>query len=181
MERLIKNIDVIDENAEALIYSTNVMLNCTGGVGACLVVRYGQHVQKELHDILTARGSRLASQGEIFEHVCSGMPYQKIFHTVPCDAMYNTSPDIVEDILRRCLDQCVSTRCVSTVSMSALATGYGHLYFEDFFRIADRVLNDDAYKAIERIVICIADLPSYEQALELIKRENLRLETGKAR
>ncbi|HCE44768.1 MAG TPA: hypothetical protein DET40_14600 [Lentisphaeria bacterium] len=175
MERLIKNIDVLDENAEALIYSTNIMLNCTGGVGACLAVRYGRHVQKELHDLLNVRGSRFASQGEVFEHVCSGMPYRKLFHTVPCDAMYNTSPEIVEDILHRCLRQC-AVDGIEKVSMSVLATGYGHLDFEDFFRIADRVVNNDDYKEIERIVICIADLSLYEQALELIKREKLRLE-----
>ena len=175
MERLIKNIDIVDEQADAMIYSTNVMLNCTGGVGACLLVRYGRHVQTELHGLLAARGTQFASQGEIFEHVCKGMPYRKLFHTVPNDPLYNASPEIVEGILRRCLAQCAEDDNIRSLAVSALATGYGHLEFEDFFRVADKVLNDEAYAAIERISICIADLPSYEQAVEFAAQAGLRL------
>ncbi len=44
----ILNIDVLDLPADALIYSSNVLLNCSGGVGACLVERYGKQVQVDL-------------------------------------------------------------------------------------------------------------------------------------
>jgi hypothetical protein len=39
MNQFIKCMDVLDLKADALIYSTNVRLNCTGGVGACLLER----------------------------------------------------------------------------------------------------------------------------------------------
>lgn len=48
MKRGIKHTDILDEPADALIDSTNIMLNCTGGVGACLLTKYGSHVQSEL-------------------------------------------------------------------------------------------------------------------------------------
>jgi O-acetyl-ADP-ribose deacetylase (regulator of RNase III) len=176
MKRLVKNTDVLDEPADTLIYSTNVMLNCTGGVGACLVSRYGAHVQAELHSLLKARGTMYAAQGDVFPYVCSGMPYRKVFHTMPCDGWYETSSEIVERVLRQCLGQCVGTNDVKAVAMSALATGYGHLDFEDFFRVAARTVNDPAYSGIEKITVCIADVPSYQQAVELIRREGLGLE-----
>jgi O-acetyl-ADP-ribose deacetylase (regulator of RNase III) len=55
MRWTIKHGNIIDESADALICSANVMLNLSGGVGADLLGRYGLAMQKELHEIVNAR------------------------------------------------------------------------------------------------------------------------------
>ena len=176
MERLIKKGDVLDEPADALIYSTNVKLNCSGGVGAVLVARYGQRVQDDLRDIRDERGRRHVEPGTVIEHVTEGMPYRRVFHTVPVDGWYETSPEIVENVLRRCLEVCAADPGVASVALSALATGYGNLTLKDFLTTAAMVLNDSAYDDIDRIVIRITG-PRFEEAVELITTESLALET----
>ncbi len=173
MRCLIKNIDVVDEPADALIYSTNVSLNCSGGVGSALLSRYGKVVQTDLHGLLTSSGRRFANQGEWFQHVSAGMPYQAVFHNVPCDGWYDTTPEKVEGVLRDCLKECLRLGGIGTIATSALATGYGHLSFDDYLRLAARVFADPAYGSFDRVTLCIADGPSYEEALKMIESEFL--------
>ncbi len=140
--RGIKHCNIVDDPADALVYSTNILLNCTGGVGASLLERYGPKFQVELHEILKNRGSRFADQGEVINHVPVGLPYRYLLHTTPCDAMYDTTPEIAEDVLLRALAICAGDPAVRRVAVSALATGFGHLGFDAFVSIAARVFND---------------------------------------
>lgn len=174
--RIVKQSDITTEPADALIYSINVLLNCSGGVGSTLMARYGVHVQTELHARLTDIGRKFAARGDVFQFVPQGMPYQAVFHTVPCDAWYETTPEIIESILRRCLDACLEIGTVGSVAMSALATGYGHLAFEEFFRIADRVLHDTHFDSIESIMICVDDESRFRDAVRCIQDEGLALQ-----
>lgn len=171
----IQHIDILDCPADALIYSTNVLLNCSGGVGACLLGRYGGEVQKDLHSFLDKRGIRHLERGTVLQHVTTGMPYQKVFHTVPCDGFYETTKEIIADILRQSLQECVDGGAVRTIAMSALATGYGHLGYEEFFRIATSVLAEEAFASLELVTICIEDDYSFKLASEQIRDEGLRL------
>lgn len=171
----IQNIDVLDLPADALIYSTNVLFNCTGGVGACLVERYGRAVQTDLHALLRERGIKFAEQGSVFQHVTKGMPYKKVFHTVPCDGFYDTTQEIVKGVLRTSLGECVRAGDIHTVALSALATGYGHLQFDNFFRIASSVLNEELFAPIKSVTICIYDDYSFNMASEQITEESLPL------
>lgn len=175
MIRAIKNIDILDEPADALIYSTNVMLNCSGGVGAGLVARYGKTVQTDLHAFLTDRDTKFVERGEIFEHVSQGMPYQQVFHTIPSNGWYETTPEIIELIITECLNQCSQQTNIHKVVMSVLATGYGHLPYDEFFRIANRVISQKAFTSIDEILITIFDPYAFELAAEQIKDESLNL------
>lgn len=171
----IQNIDVFDLPADALIYSTNVLLNCSGGVGACLVERYGKQVQADLHGLLYDKGVKFAEQGDVFQHVSEGVPYKKVFHTIPCDGFYETTEEIVRGILRRCLAECVNAKDVRSVAFSALATGYGRLGFDSFFRIAAAVFGEEEFSPIETATICIYDSYLYSLAAEQIRTEALDL------
>ncbi|MDB6077060.1 MAG: putative phosphatase, C-terminal domain of histone macroH2A1-like protein [Akkermansiaceae bacterium] len=179
----IRNADVLDVAADALIYSTNVLFNCSGGVGACLVTRYGQHVQKDLHAILQRRGVRFAERGEVEEFVSAGLPYQAVFHTVPSDGFYETSEEIVAGVLRKALEGCVARPEVRTVVFSALATGYGRLEFADFLRIASELGSEEAFSSLDRITLAIADPHAFSLAREQTEKEGLKFvfeETGRA-
>lgn len=175
MIRAIKNVDILDETADALIYSTNVLLNCSGGVGAGLVARYGTIVQTDLHQFLSERGTKFVERGEIFEHVSQGMPYQQVFHTIPSNGWYETTPEIIESIIFECLTQSIQREDIHKVVMSVLATGYGHLPYDDFFRIANKVLNKNLFASIDEIIITIFDPYAFELAAEQIKDESLNL------
>lgn len=172
----IQRIDVLDLDVDALIYSTNVMLNCSGGVGACLVNRYGREVQEDLYRLLHDRGSKHAERGEVIQHVSAGLPYSRVFHTLPCNGFYETSFEIISDILHRCLRECVSSPDVRSIALSALATGYGHLKYEEFFPIAASVIADPEFASLESITIGIYDEYSFELACRVIKSQGLPLE-----
>ena len=176
MRRLIKCIDLLDEPADALVYSTNVLLNCSGGVGAALMARYGTIVQEDLHQILADRGHRFVQRGEVLEHVSAGMPYKCVYHTVPSDGFYDTTPEIVQDVLRQALRGCCESGDVSSVVMSALATGFGHLQFEDFFGVAAPVLVEEEFASLERITICVELEYSFELAKKQVAVDGLPLE-----
>lgn len=171
----IKHIDIVEHHSDALIYSTNVFLNCSGGVGSTLLTRYGNHFQEDLHNLLQNSKVNYASQGSIFEHVSEGMPYKAVFHTVPCDGFYDTSIEIVSDILRRCMERCIQIPTVSTISISVLASGYGRLEPKEFIRIASEVLSDNSYLELESATICIHDGYLYSQACKQIRSEGLKL------
>jgi len=148
----VKHIDVVEHPSDVLVYSTNVFLNCSGGVGSTLLTRYGNRFQEDLHNLLKSSNVNYASQGSIYEHVSEGMPYKAVFHTVPCDGFYDTSKEIVSDILRRCMDQP-----------------------EEFIRIASEVLSDVRYSELESATVCIYDEYLYNQACKQIRLENLKL------
>jgi O-acetyl-ADP-ribose deacetylase (regulator of RNase III) len=174
--RAIKHCEITNESADALIYSTNVMLNCSGGVGSSLVMRYGTHIQSDLHSILKDSGRRFAERGEVFQLVSHGMPYRAVFHAVACDGWYQTTPEVITSILRHCLARCTGMPEVRSVAMSALATGYGRLAFEDFFRIAAPVINEPEFDSIESIAICLSDESRFHDARRCVLDEKLPLQ-----
>ena len=171
----IQNVDILDLPADALIYSTNVLLNCSGGIGACLVERYGQQVQDDLHGILRERGTRFVERGSIFQLVTQGMPYKMLFHTVPSNGFYETTEGIITDILRQCLEACLQSGQVKTIAVSALATGYGRLPFDEFFRIAASVFSEHRFAPIDSVTICIQDGYLFRVTSEQIFEESLPL------
>lgn len=175
MKCYLKHIDVVEESADALIYSTNVLLNCSGGVGACLVEKYGRHVQEDLHQILKDDDRKFANQGEVFEIVSAGMHYKKVFHTVPNDPMYNTSTVIVESILCCCLSIADVDSEIQSVAVSALSTGYGKLYYDEFFRTVEKVVRENKYTNLESLTLCVYDEYSYRLACEQIEQEGMQI------
>lgn len=173
MAKEICNVDVLEWKAEGLIYSTNLFLNCSGGVGSCLATKYGPQLQESLHSYLAKANRRHADQGEIIELVTDLMPYKNVFHTLPCDGFYNTNSEIVVSILSQCLDRCLDQK-IRTVAMSALATGYGHFDRPQFFRCAAKVFSDSRFAELD-ISICLDHRFGFDEASEQIVSENLPL------
>ena len=167
--------DILDARVDALIYSTNVLLNCTGGVGGALLARYGPTVQTTLHSWLSSRGVRFATQGDVIDLVSEGLPYRHVIHTVPCDGMYETSREMVTQVLTSALEMCASDSLVKTVALSALATGYGRLPFDDFLPLAAIVMQSSKFNSLTEVMICLEHAEDYERAEELNAELNLGL------
>ena len=153
--KTIKQSNLLDEPVDALIYSTNVLLNLTGGVGAQLLERFGTSLQTSLHNQLRAQGKRFATRGDAIELVLPSMPWKIVFHTIPCDPMYHTTPEIVARTLRRCFDRCLERGDIASVATSAIATGYGDMVMEDFISIFDDVTGDARYAGRLDIRLCL--------------------------
>jgi len=168
----IRKIDILDQPAEALIYSANVELNCSGGVGGALVDRYGAEVQTALHGLLANTEKRRATQGNVFEQTLPGMPYRAVFHTIPTNRWHQTNPAIVAQVLEQALNRCVE-REIRSVALSALATGFGDLIMEDFLLLADGILHDPAFQPIGEVTLCLNDAPAFALALKLIETRKL--------
>lgn len=150
----VKKVNLLDEPADALIYSTNILLNMTGGVGAQLLHRYGSSLQKELHAFLKTKAQHVMSRGDILDFKLPSMPWKKVFHTLPCDAMYHTNPEIVGDIIKRCLRICLQSGSIKKVAMSALGTGYGDLSMDEFISVFNSISNSEEFKNIE-LILCL--------------------------
>ncbi|MEM8954574.1 MAG: hypothetical protein AAGD22_10525 [Verrucomicrobiota bacterium] len=61
------------------------------------------------------------------------------------------------------------------MALSALATGYGHLGLDDFFRIASAVLTEPDFSALKTVTICLDDEVSCGLARDQIAEEKLAL------
>src|SRR4051812_17273539 len=103
MKKQVVCANIVEIASDALIYSTNVRLALTGGVGLALLRKFGIGVQIELQSKSLGTGRQLAEVGEIIESKIAGGPWRHVFHTVATDEVYHTEPAIVRSILQRCL------------------------------------------------------------------------------
>lgn len=92
MKRSILQADIVEVGADALIYSTNVQLMLSGGVGACLLKKLGPEFQNELYRKIDRDQRKLAKVGEVFFSENPACPWKVIVHTIATDPFYNTDP-----------------------------------------------------------------------------------------
>lgn len=131
MQVSIHHGDVFDVAADCLVCSANVFLTLSGGVGGELLRRYGPATQRPLEDYLHLRGLRYVERGAVIETRPPGVPYRLVLHAVAVDGMYDSTPDVVRQVVRQALTCSAAAGC-RAVAMPALATGYGHLDFDAF-------------------------------------------------
>jgi O-acetyl-ADP-ribose deacetylase (regulator of RNase III) len=153
MRWTLKQTNILDESADALICSANVNLMLSGGVGAELLARYGGAMQQDLQRWLQSRSPRCAARGDIIPYMGREVPYKVVLHAVAIDGWYESSPEIITDVTRKALEMAAS-HGARKVALTALATGFGHLTFAEFAQ-GVRPLLRIAVRPIEEIVICL--------------------------
>jgi O-acetyl-ADP-ribose deacetylase (regulator of RNase III) len=161
MKKRVELGDITGWSADALIYSTNVRLARTGGVGAALLKRFGISVQIELQGKSLGTGRELAEVGDVFTTSISGAPWKRVFHTVATSELYHTQAATVRAILQNCLRSCAASSDVRSVVCSALGSGYGDLEPADFLSIVDEVLDDLVATQIEDFTVVEFDQRQY--------------------
>lgn len=132
MKRFIQCADIVKVPADAMIYSTNMRLTLTGGVGAALLREFGIGVQIALQSQSPASGRQQAEVGDVLQVPVATGRWKRVFHTIATDELYCTKASTVQSILRRCLQQCVDAKDVRTITCSALGCGYGDLDIVEF-------------------------------------------------
>lgn len=96
---IVKWGDILDEPADVLICSANVFLNLSGGVGGAILLRYGDSMQRELHEWLARQNRKFAERGELIATSSCGTPYKVVLHAVAVNGFYESSPQIVRELV----------------------------------------------------------------------------------
>jgi O-acetyl-ADP-ribose deacetylase len=131
MQWCLRDGDILDVEADVLICSAKVFLNLSGGVGGAFGLRYGPAMQEALHAYLAKRGIAHVSQGEIIAMPPCGSRYGAVLHAVAVDGAYDSSAEIVAQVISGALG-CAAELGAKSVALTALATGYGRLTMADF-------------------------------------------------
>ncbi len=150
MKRQLINSNIVEVPADALVYSTNVQLLLTGGVGAALVDRFGIRIQDALE---VAAGIPTAQVGDVLETSLPGVPWKVIFHTIATDKLYYTRSEIVTSILRKCFLRGIELGSIRSLITSPLGCGYGDLDLAQFLHIADQLCAEFDKSTIEMFAI----------------------------
>lgn len=127
--------DVLAVAADVLISTANPWLQMTGGVNLAIILRpKGELVHEELQRYLPAdRGTkgRSVAPGTVVRTGPGSLPFLHLLHAVAIDPSYDSSIDLVASTVVTALTQARDLGARS-VSMPALATGFGPLSMEDF-------------------------------------------------
>ena len=91
--------------------------------------------------------------GEVVRVDPCGTPYRAVLHAVAIDAFYETSAEIVRDVVRRSLDLAAS-ESAERVLLAALATGYGKLGLREFGEALEPLAGMSA-STVREVRICV--------------------------
>jgi O-acetyl-ADP-ribose deacetylase len=130
----LKHGEILDLKADGLICSANVQLNLSGGVGGAILLRYGDEMQRWLHDFLREKKLKYLRPGECVIAPPSGTPYKAVAHAVAIDGFYETSPDFVEQTYGAALRELAELGC-HTVVAACLGCGYGRFPASEFVKV----------------------------------------------
>ena len=176
MRWIVKQNDILDEPADVLICSANAHLTLSGGVGAGLLVRYGNAMPTALQEVVQKRSPHCVKQGEIIPYAGPETPYRLVLHAVAIDGWYESSPEIVTDVTRRAL-KIAAEKGAKKVALTTLATGFGHLTLAEFGKGITPLLNENV-SPIEEVTICllhdfqVAELARHVSGLECAATTN---------
>jgi O-acetyl-ADP-ribose deacetylase len=131
----VAQLDILDAEADGLICSANPSLNLSGGVGGAFLVRYGDAMQRYLHDYLRQNHLRFIEPWQAVVAPQCDSRFLAVAHAVAIDAFYDTDVVTILSAYEDALRQLAALRC-RTVAAAWLACGYGRVSHLDFAEIA---------------------------------------------
>jgi O-acetyl-ADP-ribose deacetylase (regulator of RNase III) len=141
--------EILDLSADALICSANPQLNLSGGVGGEFLLRYGESMQRYLHDWLRRSACRFVTPGAVVAAPSCGSPFRVVLHAVAIDAFYDTSPDVITQAYGNAFAEASRMGC-RVIASACLACGYGRATSEMFVSAIGRYLRGSV-AGIERV------------------------------
>jgi O-acetyl-ADP-ribose deacetylase (regulator of RNase III) len=154
MQWIVQSGDILKLPADVLICSANVFLNLSGGVGGEILLRFGDGMQRELHEYVKQRGGRRhVEQGDVVQTGPHGLPVRAVLHAVAVNGFYESSPRVVENVVSRALGM-ARTLGARDVSLTALATGFGRLKMREFAE-GIKPLAHASFDPVERVIVCV--------------------------
>jgi O-acetyl-ADP-ribose deacetylase (regulator of RNase III) len=135
--------DVLDVPADVLISTANPWLQMTGGVNLKIILRpQGEFVHEELQQYLRSTGQRYVPPGTVVRTGPASLPVRHILHAVSITPSYESSVHLVAETIVAALTQ-ARELAARTVSLPALATGFGPLSMEEFAAALGQALQRD--------------------------------------
>jgi len=179
--------EILDLSADALICSANPQLNLSGGVGGEFLLRYGESMQRYLHDWLRRSARRFVMPGTVVVAPPCGSPFRVVLHAVAIDAFYDTSADVIAETYGNAFAEASRMGC-RTIASACLACGYGRATPEMFVaairryvagsiagidRVELRSTNADVVKAVREAIEPGTGEPSHaREAAEALRMKS---------
>ena len=157
MRWILKTGNLLDMPSDVLICSANPHLTLSGGVGSDMLARFGPAMQAALSKIVRQRSPHFIPRGEVITYSDSMLPYRAVLHAVAIDGWYDSSPQIIQEIVAKSLNLATEF-AAKRVALTALATGFGHLSLAEFAE-GIRPLLTKEFPPIEEV--CISLLEDY--------------------
>jgi O-acetyl-ADP-ribose deacetylase (regulator of RNase III) len=143
MEIEILVVDVLNVPADVLVCTANPWLQMTGGVNLKIILRpNGEFVHEELQRHLRATGRRYVEPGTVVRTGPASLSVRHILHAVSITPSYESSVELVADTIRRSLAQARELGA-RTVTLPALATGFGPLSMAEFAEALSQATRQD--------------------------------------
>jgi len=166
MRWILKAANLLDVPADVLVCSANPHLTLSGGVGADAMARFGPKMQAALLQIVRERSPHYLARGQVISYSDDTLPYRAVLHAVAIDGWYESSPQIIEEIVAKSLHLAAGFSA-RRVALAALATGFGHLSLAEFAE-GIRPLIGREFGPVEEVWICLLeDYRIHELALHL--------------
>jgi O-acetyl-ADP-ribose deacetylase (regulator of RNase III) len=148
--------DVLQLTADVLVSTANPWLQMTGGVNLAIILRpRGERVHEDLQRHLPATGRRMVPPGTVVRTGPGSLPVKHVLHAVAIDPSYDSSVDLVASTIVTALTQARELGARS-VSMPALATGFGPLSMTDFATALLQATRRD-WSPIETLTVVLRD------------------------
>lgn len=155
MRWILKTGNLLDEPADLPVCSANPHLTLSGGVGSDALARFGPAMQEALGQIVQKRSPHFIPQGEVITYSDNSLPYRAVLHAVAIDGWYDSSPQIIQEIVAKSLNLAAGF-AARRVALAALATGFGHLSLAEFAE-GIRPLMGRGFSPIEEVCICLLE------------------------
>jgi O-acetyl-ADP-ribose deacetylase (regulator of RNase III) len=123
-------------------------------------------MQEWLNAYLTERGVRHVHRGNVIVAPPCGSPYKAVLHAVAVDGLYESSPEIVTQVLADTLCQ-ANALGARTVALTAIATGYGRMPMSEFAVGLREILSND-FPSVERVIIALRSPTDTQELLKLV-------------
>src|SRR5262245_60357759 len=146
--------NILDVPADVLISTANPWLQMTGGVNLKIILRpKGEDVHAELQTYLPATKPRVVAPGTVVRTGPGSLPVKHILHAVAIDPSYDSSVELVASTISTALEQARELGA-KTVTLPALATGFGPLAMDDFAAALKQALARD-WAPIEQLKVVL--------------------------
>ena len=89
------------------------------------------------------------------------LPYKAVLHAVAVDAWYQSSPQILRDVVVKALKTAAQFEA-RKVALAALATGYGNMNLAEFGKVLISIEGDE-FPPIEELVVCLEEQDRAEE------------------
>ena len=161
--------NIIEVPADVMIATANPWLEMTGGVNLAIILSdKGEDIYEELQKNLPNTKPKVVAPGTVLRTSGGTLPVKYILHAVAITPSYESTEELVTETIQKALN--MAQECeAKTVTLSALATGFGPLSMEEFASALNPVLQYD-WSPLENLIVVVKHSQEVEQIRNRLSR-----------